>query len=48
MFPDLRSGWTDEGDAILSTRGSVDELTQAYQRLIDKRNQIKQTLLLTP
>ena len=24
-----------------STRGSVDELTQAYQRLIDKRNQIK-------
>lgn len=31
MFPEMISGYTKEGTAILSCRGNVDELTKAYE-----------------
>ena len=31
QFPDLVEGWTTEGIAILKTKGSVEELTKAYE-----------------
>lgn len=31
MFPEMISGYTEEGNAILSCKGNVDELTKAYE-----------------
>ena len=31
MSPELVKGWTEEGNAILSVKGNVEELTQAYK-----------------
>lgn len=33
MFPELISGWTDEGNAILKNKGNIEELTEAYEKL---------------
>ena len=32
MFPDMVSGYDSEGNAILNTKGKVEELTEAYQK----------------
>jgi len=45
MFPELRSGWTDEGDAILITKNSVSDLNDEIDRLIDKENQLRASKL---
>lgn len=34
MFPNVIQGYNDEGTAILSLKGTVDELTEAYNQLI--------------
>lgn len=39
QFPDLVSGYTDEGKAILSVKGSVEELTNAYKEMQKAANQ---------
>ena len=39
QFPDLVSGYTDEGKAILSVKGSVEELTDAYKEMQKAANQ---------
>ena len=31
MFPEMVTGWTKEGNAILSTKGNVEALTRAYE-----------------
>lgn len=31
MFPQMVQGYTDEGNAIIATKGNVDELTKAYE-----------------
>lgn len=31
MFPEMLTGWTKEGNAILSTKGNVEALTRAYE-----------------
>ena len=31
MFPEMITGYTKEGNAILSCKGNVDELTKAYE-----------------
>jgi hypothetical protein len=41
LLPELVTGWTDEGTAILSTKGSVEELTSAYESLIYAQNEAK-------
>lgn len=45
MFPELVSGWTDENNAILTTRGSVQALTDAYTALTDEQNRVKAAAL---
>lgn len=34
MFPDLVKGYTDEGNAIIATKGNVEELTEAYEKQV--------------
>lgn len=31
MFPTMVTGWNEQGDAILKNKGSIEELTKAYQ-----------------
>ena len=31
MFPTMITGWNEQGDAILKNKGSIEELTKAYQ-----------------
>lgn len=38
QFPSLVTGYNSQGDAILSCKGSVEELTQAYKDLILEQN----------
>ena len=33
MFPDMVTGYTNEGNAIIALKGNVDELTKAYEEL---------------
>lgn len=39
QIPSLVSGYDEQGNAILSCKGNVDQLTDAYQRLIHAQNQ---------
>lgn len=34
LFPELISGWTNEGNAILKTKGSIESLTKSYKDAI--------------
>ena len=38
QFPELVTGYNSQGDAILSCKGSVEELTNAYRELILEQN----------
>lgn len=38
QIPSLVSGYDDQGNAILSCKGNVEELTNAYQKLIHEQN----------
>ena len=39
QFPDMITGYNDEGTAILNTKGSVEELVETYKKLIRLQNQ---------
>ncbi len=38
LFPQLVSGYTAEGNAILKNKGSIEELTKAYQEMVELEN----------
>lgn len=38
MFPDMVKGYTDEGNAIIKNKGSVEALTKAYAELREQAN----------
>ena len=40
QIPSLVSGYDDQGNAILSCKGNVEELTNAYQKLIHEQNRV--------